>query len=200
MRSVLFGLCSMRLFLFFYFLLFSFSIGIFLDRHWRFISRVERRNNYFSCSPLPPANKYSFNSLRFLPLIFTRSICYYQADSWWDMHYLDICILFALLWMQLSRIYWLWHFKVTLWGVEFISNDNLSYVICMSLAMSHVTRHVCMSSVCHSYVLACHPYVTRMRFYHEPSINNNAIVYYVNSIYLFSRRKQEKKFLNYFFD
>ena len=33
----------------------------------------------FLCFPLPPANEHSFNSSRFLPLIFTRSICNYQT-------------------------------------------------------------------------------------------------------------------------
>ena len=75
--------------------------------------RDGRGNHYFSCFPLPPANEHSFNSSRFLPLIFTRSICNYQTDSWWDLFSLDICILFAFLWMHLSRSYWLWHFKVT---------------------------------------------------------------------------------------
>ena len=73
-----------------------------------------RGNNYFSCFPLPPANEHSFNSSRFLPLIFTRSICNYQTDSWWDLFSLDICILFAFSWMQLSWSYWIWLFKVPL--------------------------------------------------------------------------------------
>ena len=30
-----------------------------------------------------------------------------------------------------------------------------------------------MSFVCHSYVLVCHLYVTRLWFYHEPVINKN---------------------------
>ena len=47
-------------------------------------------NNYFPCFPLPPANEHSFNSSIFLPLIFTRSICNYQTDSWWGLLYLDL--------------------------------------------------------------------------------------------------------------
>ena len=43
---------------------------------------------------------------------------------------------------------------------------NLSYVICMSfVCQSYVIRmSVCtrMSSICHLYVLVCHPHVTRM--------------------------------------
>ena len=78
------------------------------------MGREREQNNYFSCFPLPTANEHSFSSLRFLPLIFTRSICNYQTDSWWDLFSLDICILFAFSWMQLSKSYWLWQFKVTL--------------------------------------------------------------------------------------
>ena len=37
-----------------------------------------------------------------------------------------------------------------------------SYVIRMSLV------YTCMLSVCHLYVLVCHPYATRLWFYHEP--------------------------------
>ena len=55
---------------------------------------------------IPPANEHSFNSSRFLQLIFTQSICNYQTESWWDLFSLDICFLFAFLWMQLSRSYW----------------------------------------------------------------------------------------------
>ena len=43
------------------------------DRKFR-----ERESLFFSFST-------SFDSLRFLPLIFTRSICNYQTDSWWDL-------------------------------------------------------------------------------------------------------------------
>ena len=39
-------------------------------------------------------------------------MCNFQNDSWWDVFSLEICILFAFLLMQLSRSYWLWHFKV----------------------------------------------------------------------------------------
>ena len=42
------------------------------------------------------------------------------------MFSLDICILFAFLWMRLSRGYWLWQFKVTLWGSELILNYHPS--------------------------------------------------------------------------
>ena len=75
--------------------------------------RDGRQNHYFSRFPLPPANEHSFNSTRFIPLIFTLSICNYQTDSWWDLFPLDISISFAFLWMHLSRSNWLWHFKLT---------------------------------------------------------------------------------------
>ena len=97
MRSVQFG------FFFLSFLFLSFSIGIFLDRHEKFTKWDGRGNNYFFCFSRPPANEHSFSSSRFLPLIFIRSICNYQTDSWWDLFSLDICILFAFLWMQLNR-------------------------------------------------------------------------------------------------
>ena len=79
-------------------------------------------NNYFSSFPLPPANEHSFNSSRFPLLIFTQSISNYQTDSWWDLFSLDIFILFAFLWIQLSWSYWLWRVKVTLSGFAFISD------------------------------------------------------------------------------
>ena len=87
--------------------------------HWqtRFIRWDGRENNNCPCFSLPAPNEYSFNSSRFLSL-FTWSICNYQTYSWWD--------LFAFLWMQLSRSYWLWHFQVTLLGFEFISKYHPS--------------------------------------------------------------------------
>ena len=72
--------------------------------------REGRWNHYFSCFPLPPASE--FNSSSFIPLVFTRSICNYQTDSWCDLFSLDISILFAFLWMKLGRSYWLSQFKV----------------------------------------------------------------------------------------
>ena len=63
-------------------------------------SRESRVNHYFSCFLLPPAHAYAFSSLRFVPVIFNRSICNYWADSWWDL--LVICILLRFLLMQLS--------------------------------------------------------------------------------------------------
>ena len=133
----------------FFLVFFSFSVGIFLDRHQRFIRWNGRGNNYFSCFPLPATNKHSFNSPRFLlPLVFTRSICNFQTDSWWDLFSLDICILFAFLWMQLSRSYWLWHFKVTLWGFEFISNYHPSITKWTPLQTEIYTRtHHCLSVI-----------------------------------------------------
>ena len=87
------------------FFFFFFYIGIFLGRHKRLIRWDGRGNNYFSCFPLPSANKHSFNLSSFLLLIFTQSVCNYQTDSWWDLFSLNICILFAFLWMQLNRSY-----------------------------------------------------------------------------------------------
>ena len=89
-------------------------------------SREGRGNHYFSWFPQPPAHKHSFNSSRFLPLLFNRSICNYQTDSWWGPFSLEISILFAFSLVQLSWTYWLWHFKATLWGFELISNYHLS--------------------------------------------------------------------------
>ena len=66
------------------------------------------------------------SSSRFLPFLFNQSICNYQTDSCWHFFSLEICILFLLLLMQLSRSYWLWHFKVTLWRFELISNHHPS--------------------------------------------------------------------------
>ena len=63
-----------------------------------------------------------FSSSRFLQLLFNRSFCNYQTDSWWDLFSLEICILFAFLLKQFNRSYWLWHFKATLRGFELISN------------------------------------------------------------------------------
>ena len=84
------------------FLCFFFSYQYFPWQTLAFIRWDGWGNNYF-CFPLPPANEHSFHLSRFLPLIFTRSICNYQTDSWWDVFSLDICILFAFLWMQLNR-------------------------------------------------------------------------------------------------
>ena len=83
-------------------------------------------NHYFSCVLLLPACEYTFNSSRFVPLIFNQSICNYWTDSWWDLFSLQICILLGFSLMQLSRSYWLSYFKVTLWEFELISNYHLS--------------------------------------------------------------------------
>ena len=107
-----------------FFLLFFLFLSVFslTDTNESKGSREGRGNHYFTCIPLPPAHRYSFSSLRFLSLVFNQSICNYQTDSWWDLLSLEICILFAFSSMQLSRSYWLWQFKVTLWGFELISN------------------------------------------------------------------------------
>ena len=67
--------------------------------------------------------------------IFLRDIYYSQdsrelrgnqMDSWWDLFSLEIWILFTFSLTQLSRSYWLSHFKVALWGFELISNYHPS--------------------------------------------------------------------------
>ena len=106
---------------------FSCSISIFLtytnDSH---DSRKRRGNHYFSCFPLPLAQEYSFSSSWFLPFLFNRTVCKYQTDNWWNLFSLEICILFAFSLMQLSRSYWLSHFKVTLRGYKLIWNYHPS--------------------------------------------------------------------------
>ena len=127
-RSIQVGLCSVRTFFLSFFLpFFSFSIGIFLERtNDSQDNREGKENPYFSCFLLPPADKHSLSSARFLPLLFNRSIFNYQIDSWWDLFSLVICILFAFSLMQLSRMQLMsmryWHYKLTLWGFELISN------------------------------------------------------------------------------
>ena len=114
--------CVLSIFFFFlYFLFFSFFYRYF---PWQTLAiwKDGKRNYYFSCFPLAPANEHSFNISRFLPFIFTQSICNYQIDRWWVLFFLDIYILFAFLWMRLSR----GHLKVTLWGFELISNYHPS--------------------------------------------------------------------------
>ena len=112
----------------FFFLSFNLFLSIFslTDTNDYHDSREWRGNHYFSCFLLPPAYEYSFSSSRFLPLLFNRFICYYETDTWCDLFSLEICILFAFSLMQLSRGYWLWHFKLALWGFELISNHHLS--------------------------------------------------------------------------
>ena len=72
-----------------------------------------------------PLMNIPFSSSRFLPLLCDQSICNYQTNSW-NLFSLEIYILFAFSSLQLSRSYWLWHFKVTLWGFEIISNYHPS--------------------------------------------------------------------------
>ena len=67
--------------------------------------RKRRGSPYFPCFLLPPTPEHSCSSSRFIPLLFNRSICDYQTDSWWDLFSLEICILFTFLLMQLSRSY-----------------------------------------------------------------------------------------------
>ena len=115
------------LFVFFSFYL-SFFLFFFLYRYfpWQIltIQRIAGKGEriIILCFPLPPAHEHSFSSSKFLPLLFNRTIGNYQTDSWWGLLSLEICILFAFSLMQLSWSYWLWQFKVTLWGFELISN------------------------------------------------------------------------------
>ena len=121
-RTVQFGVCSIHIFFLSSFFFFFSSLFSLTGTNNSKDSRERKWNHYFSCFPLPLAHKYSFSSSKFLPLLFNRSICNYQTDSWWDLLSLEICILFAFSLMQLSRSYWLSHFRVTLWGFELISN------------------------------------------------------------------------------
>ena len=51
-------------------------------------NRGGRGSHYFSCFLFPSAHEHSYSSSRFLPVLFSRSICNYQTDSWWDMFFL----------------------------------------------------------------------------------------------------------------
>ena len=62
----------------------------------------------------------------FYHFFFIDLFCNYQSDSWWDMFYLEICILFEFSLMQLSRSYLLSYFKVTLWEFKPIWNYHPS--------------------------------------------------------------------------
>ena len=50
-------------------------------------NRGGRGSHYFSCFLFPSAHEHSYSSSRFLPVLFSRSICNYQTDSWWDMFF-----------------------------------------------------------------------------------------------------------------
>ena len=113
--------CVVSVFFFSFFLLSFFFCRYFPWRTWR-VYTEGRGNHYFSFFPLPPVNEHSLSSLRFIKLLFTQSVCNYETDSWWDLFSLKICILFTFLLVLLSRSYWLWYFKVTLWEFELISN------------------------------------------------------------------------------
>ena len=108
---------------FFFFFLFLLVISL-ADTNDSHDSREWRVNHYFFCFLLPPAHEYAFNLSRFVLLIFNRSICNHWADSWWDLFFLEICVLLGFSLMQLS--YWLSYFKLTLWEFELISNYHLS--------------------------------------------------------------------------
>ena len=122
MRSVQFGFCSIRGFFFFFSVFLFLSVFSLTQANDSQDSRERRGNHYFLCFLLPPAREHWFSWSRFLPLLFNWSICNNQTGSWWDLYSLEICNLFAYSLMQLSRRYWMWHFKVTLWGFELMSN------------------------------------------------------------------------------
>ena len=82
--------------------LFYFSIGIFLEiTHFTLtFHRIAGKEEGIIIFQLPPAHEHSFNSSRFLPLLFNWSICNCQTCSWWDLFSIDLCILCAFLLMQ----------------------------------------------------------------------------------------------------
>ena len=61
-----------------------------------------------------------------------------------------------------------------------------------------------MSSVCHSYVLVYHPYVTRIRFYHEPKKRARNNTTFIGTKHVQNVIKVKQNFLNnlfqYFFN
>ena len=122
--------CVLSVFFFSFFLssFFSLFLSVFsLTKTNNSRDRREGRwNHYFLCFTLPPAHKHWFSSLRFLPLLLNRSIYNYKTDSWWGLFSLEIYILFVYSLMELSRSYWRWHFKVTWWGFELVSNYHPS--------------------------------------------------------------------------
>ena len=89
-------------------------------------SRERRGNHYFSSFQPPPANKLSISSLRFLPLFLPKLIVIPRLIAYETCFPGRFAFFLAFLLMQLRRSYWLWHFKVTLWGFELISNYHPS--------------------------------------------------------------------------
>ena len=121
-RSVKFGLCSILIF-FSFFLLFL-SVFFLTDTN---NSQITGKGEEFLNFLLFHFHQLTNSSSRFLPLLFNRSICSYQTDSWWNLFSFEISILVAFLLMQLSCSYWLWHFKVTSWWFELVSNYHPSF-------------------------------------------------------------------------
>ena len=68
--SVKFGLRSIRIFSFFFFLL----VFLLTDANESRDRKEGKENRYFSYFSLPPAHNHLFSSSRFLPLIFNQSI------------------------------------------------------------------------------------------------------------------------------
>ena len=84
MKSVQFGLCSIRIIFFLSFFLFLLVFSL-TDTNDSQNSREGRGSNYFSCFSLLLAHEHSFSSSN---LFLSRSICNYQTDSWWDLHFI----------------------------------------------------------------------------------------------------------------
>ena len=77
-RSVQFGLCSIRIFFPFLLCFLFLSVFFLTDTNDSQYYGKGRGSPYFSCFPLPPAYEHSFSSWRFLPLLFNRSVCNYR--------------------------------------------------------------------------------------------------------------------------
>ena len=129
MRSVQFGLYAICLFFLFFFS-FSFATVFFLTRtndsdsfflffYRDFLCGIAEKGEgiiiflifYFHLLT-------KFSSSTFQPLLHFSLLDLFGITrlEWWHLFFLEICILFAFLLMPLSRSYWFWHFKVTLWG------------------------------------------------------------------------------------
>ena len=91
----------------------------------------EQRENYcFSCFLLPPAHEYSLSSSRFLPLLFNRSICNYQTDSWWDIFSLEICIFIDVIKSE---------FHISKWQCENLSSYQTNTLLLQSERFNQLT-------------------------------------------------------------
>ena len=73
---------SFFFFLSFFFVFFCYRYFFLTDTNASQDYREGRGSPYFSFFPLPPVHEHSFSSSRFLLLLFNRSFCNYQTDSW----------------------------------------------------------------------------------------------------------------------